>query len=140
MFDQTAKQGAYFALTAYVFWGIVPIYFKWVDHVSAPEILIQRIIWSVVLLLGILAYTGQLPALRTHAKQLGLVFVSASLLATNWLIFISAIINENIVETSLGYFINPLVSVFLGMIFLGENSAACSGLPSPLRHLASVYS
>jgi chloramphenicol-sensitive protein RarD len=120
VFDQTAKQGAYFALSAYVFWGIVPIYFKWVDHVSAPEILIQRIIWSVVLLLGILAYTGQLPALRTHAKQLGLVFVSASLLATNWLIFISAIINENIVETSLGYFINPLVSVFLGMIFLGE--------------------
>ena len=124
MFDQTAKQGAYFALSAYVFWGMAPIYFKWVDHVSAPEILIQRIIWSVVLLLGILAYTGQLSALRTPVKRLALVFVSASLLATNWLIFIWAIINNNIVETSLGYFINPLVSVFLGMFFLGEKLRA----------------
>lgn len=120
MFDQTAKHGAYFALSAYVFWGIVPIYFKWIEHVSAPEILIQRIVWSVVLLLALLSYTGQLGALKIQAKKLGLVFVSASLLATNWLIFISAVINNNIVETSLGYFINPLVSVFLGMLFLGE--------------------
>ncbi len=120
MFDQTAKHGAYFALSAYIFWGIVPIYFKLIDHVSAPEILIQRILWSVVLLLSILAYTGQLKGLRVPLKKLALVFVSASLLAANWLIFISAVINGNIVETSLGYFINPLVSVFLGMIFLGE--------------------
>ena len=120
MFDQTTKHGAYFALSAYGFWGIAPIYFKWIAHVSAEEILIQRILWSVVLLLGILAYTRQLKALRIEAKKLALVFVSASLLATNWLIFISAIINNNIVEASLGYFINPLVSVLMGMVFLGE--------------------
>ncbi len=120
MFDQTAKHGAYFALSAYIFWGIVPIYFKWIEHVSAPEILIQRILWSVVLLLCLLAFTGQLQQLKVPFKKLALVFISASLLATNWLIFISAVINNNIVETSLGYFINPLVSVFLGMIFLGE--------------------
>lgn len=120
MFDQTTKHGAYYALCAYIFWGGVPIYFKLVDHVSAPEILIQRIIWAVVLLLIILFYTGQLGALRMPWRKLALVFVCASLLSTNWLIFISAILNDNIVETSLGYFINPLVSVLLGMIFLGE--------------------
>ncbi len=103
-----------------MFWGVVPIYFKWLSHVTAIEILIQRVIWSVVLLFIILAYTGQLAALRIPRKKLALLFVSASLLAVNWLIYIFAIVNSNIVETSLGYFINPLVSVFLGMIFLGE--------------------
>lgn len=120
MFEKQSIQGAYFALAAYTFWGVAPIYFKWVGHVSAPEILIQRVIWSVVLLLGILAYTGQLGALRIPRRQLAILFVSAVLLSMNWLIFIYAIINNNIVETSLGYFINPLVSVFLGMIFLKE--------------------
>ena len=120
MFEKQSVQGAYFALAAYSFWGFAPIYFKGLDHVSAPEILIQRVIWSVVLLLGILTYTGQLNALRIERRKIAILFVSASLLSVNWLIFIYAIINNNIVETSLGYFINPLVSVFLGMIFLRE--------------------
>ena len=120
MFEQRSIQGAYFALAAYIFWGLAPVYFKWVAHVSAAEILIQRVIWAVVLLLGILAYTGQLGALRIEKSKIALLLVSASLLSVNWLIFIYAIINNNIVETSLGYFINPLVSVFLGMIFLRE--------------------
>ncbi|MFT7242707.1 MAG: chloramphenicol-sensitive protein RarD [Candidatus Azotimanducaceae bacterium] len=120
MFDKASVQGAYFALAAYSFWGFAPIYFKALDHVGAPEILVQRVIWSVVLLLGILTYTGQLNALRIERRKIAILFVSASLLAVNWLIFIYAIINNNIVETSLGYFINPLVSLFLGMIFLRE--------------------
>ena len=120
VFDQKTIQGAYFALSAYLFWGIVPVYFKFLSHVSPMEILFQRILWSVVLLLGILAYTGQLPALRVSKKHLGILFFSSLLLSVNWLIFIFAILDNNIIETSLGYFINPLVSVFLGMIFLGE--------------------
>lgn len=124
MFEQRSIQGAYFALAAYSFWGFVPVFFKWVDHVSAPEILIQRVIWSVVLLLGILAYTGQLNELRIEKRKITILFISASLLSVNWLIFIYAVISNNIVETSLGYFINPLVSVLLGMIFLGERLRA----------------
>jgi len=120
VFEQRSVQGAYFALAAYTFWGLAPVFFKWLDHVSAPEILIQRVIWSVVLLLGILAYKGQLNELRIEKRKIAILFISASLLSVNWLIFIYAIINNNIVETSLGYFINPLVSVLLGMIFLGE--------------------
>ena len=120
MFDQRTMHGAYFALAAYGFWGVAPIYFKLLSHVSPVEILCHRVIWSVFLLLGILAYTGQLPVLRVTRRQLGLCLVTAILLSINWLIFIDAIISNNIVEASLGYFINPLVNVFLGMLFLRE--------------------
>ncbi|MDC1368932.1 EamA family transporter RarD [Pseudomonadales bacterium] len=120
MFDQRTMHGAYFALAAYGFWGVAPIYFKLLSHVSPVEILCHRVIWSVFLLLGILAYTGQLAVLRVTRRQLGLCLVTAILLSINWLIFIDAIISNNIVEASLGYFINPLVNVFLGMLFLRE--------------------
>ncbi len=113
-------RGAYFALSAYAFWGLAPIYFKWVDHVSALEILSHRVIWALAMLVGILAYTGQLGALRIPLNRLPALLLTATLLSFNWLVFIYAVINDNITETSLGYFINPLVSVFLGMIFLGE--------------------
>jgi chloramphenicol-sensitive protein RarD len=78
------------------------------------------VVWSVFLLLGILAYMGDLDSLRIGRRKLGLCLLTALLLSANWLIFISAILDNNIVEASLGYFINPLVSVFLGMIFLRE--------------------
>jgi chloramphenicol-sensitive protein RarD len=120
MFEQRTKQGAYFALAAYGFWGLAPIYFKFLAHVTPLEILCHRVIWSVLLLLGILAYMGDMSALRIGTRKLALCLVTALLLSANWLIFISAIVDNNIVEASLGYFINPLVSVFLGMIFLRE--------------------
>jgi chloramphenicol-sensitive protein RarD len=120
VFDKSAIQGAYFALAAYLFWGVMPIYFKAIAHVSAVEILLQRVLWSVVLLVGILIYKKQLYQLRISRDKLGLLFLSALLLSINWLVFIYAVLNDNIVEASLGYFINPLLSVFLGMIFLGE--------------------
>jgi chloramphenicol-sensitive protein RarD len=120
MFNQRTLHGAYFALSAYLFWGVVPIYFKWMDHVSPWEIVCHRIIWSLVLLLTILFFTNQLGALKVEARVIKRLFLTATLLSVNWLVFIYAILNNNIVETSLGYFINPLVSVFLGMIFLSE--------------------
>lgn len=120
MFEQKTLHGAYFALAAYLFWGIVPIYFKLVDHVSPWEILCHRIVWSLVLLLAILVYTKQLAALKVKRRVIVRLLLTAILLSINWIVYISAIIDDNIIETSLGYFINPLVSVFLGMIFLSE--------------------
>ena len=99
---------------------MVPIYFKWLQHVDPLEILSHRVLWSVVLLLGILVATRQMDALRIAPGKLWKLVITSALLATNWLIFIYAVTNNNIAATSLGYFINPLVSVFLGMIFLGE--------------------
>ena len=121
MFDQRTLHGVYFALAAYGFWGIAPMYFKLLDQVSVFEILGHRVIWSLFLLFGILVYTRQLSTLRINVHKLGLCLITAVLLSINWMVFIYAVINDNIVEASLGYFINPLVSVFLGMIFLRES-------------------
>lgn len=121
MIQKRTTQGVYFALTAYVFWGLVPVYFKWVDHVSPWEILAHRVVWALVLLICILAYTGELKELKVPVEKLPKLFLTAMLLTINWLVFIYAVVNQNITETSLGYFINPLVSVFLAVIFLKES-------------------
>ncbi len=121
MSHNKTTQGVYFALTTYTFWGIVPIYFKWVDHVSPWEILAHRVVWALVLLICILAYTGELKELKIPAAKLPKLFLTAMLLAINWLVFIYAVVNQNITETSLGYFINPLVSIFLAVVFLKES-------------------
>ena len=131
MFEKQSLHGAYFAVTAYLFWGFIPIYFKFVDHVSPWEILCHRVIWSVILLMGILVYTQQLGALKVEARVIRRLLLTSALLSVNWLVYIYAIVNGNIVETSLGYFINPLVSVFLGVIFLSERLR-------PLQWLAIV--
>ena len=120
MFEKKTLHGAYFATAAFLFWGVVPIYFKWIDHVSPLEIVSHRVIWSVVLLAIIVSVTRSWATLRISRPQLLTLVLTACLLSINWLIFIYAVLNDNIVEASLGYFINPLVSVLLGMIFLRE--------------------
>ncbi|MBO6701028.1 MAG: EamA family transporter RarD [Pseudomonadales bacterium] len=120
MNSDNTRQGVYYALTAYIFWGVVPIYFKWVDHVSPWEILSHRVIWALILLLAILFWTKQLSELRVPLKLIPKLLVTSVLLAINWLVFIYAVVNNNIAETALGYFINPLVSVFLGVVILRE--------------------
>ena len=120
MFDRKTLQGGYFALAAYCIWGVTPIYFKLVGHVQPLEIIAHRVTWSAVLLMLILALSGKLGELRLPIKSLGWLLLSAMLLACNWLIFVFAVLNDQIIDTSLGYFINPLVSVFLGIFFLGE--------------------
>ncbi|MDZ7684937.1 MAG: EamA family transporter RarD [Gammaproteobacteria bacterium] len=120
MFERQTLHGASFATAAYAFWGVSPIYFKLISHVSPYEIITQRVIWSVVLLLGILLYLRRLDALQLPRSQWWKLVLTAALLSCNWFIFIYSVVNDNIVETSLGYFINPLVSVFLGMLFLQE--------------------
>ncbi|MCB1691131.1 MAG: EamA family transporter RarD [Pseudomonadales bacterium] len=120
MFEKQTLTGAWFAIAAYSFWGVAPIYFKWVGNVSPYEIVSQRVVWSVVLLIGILVWLGRLDALRLPRRKWPIIAATAGLLTINWSIFIWAVVNNNIVETSLGYFINPLVSVLLGMLFLKE--------------------
>ena len=115
------RQGVYFALSAYAFWGVAPVYFKWVAQVSPWEILSHRVIWALILLLAILAYMGELRRLKVPLSTLPRILVSATLISANWLVFIYAVVNNNITETALGYFINPLVSIFLGVTFLHES-------------------
>ena len=118
-----SKKGVLFALAAFSFWGIVPIYFRFLDHVSPLEIVAHRVVWTVFLLIVLLTLTGQTKrfmALLRPGKRTVLLTASALLISSNWMVFVWAVSHERILETSLGYFINPLVNVLLGTVFLGE--------------------
>ena len=113
--------GAAYALVAMTIWGIAPVYFVIVGFAYPMEILSHRIFWSVPLLCLIRSLIGQWGELsRLSFKEYGFLFASSICLAINWLAFIVAISEEKIVETSIGYFINPLISIFLGWVFLKE--------------------
>jgi chloramphenicol-sensitive protein RarD len=109
------------AIGAYSLWGLAPIYWKWVAAVPAAEVLVPRIVWTALLMIVVLLVTGRLQALRDTPRSHWLPSLGAALLlATNWGVFIYAVQTGQILATSLGYYINPLVSVFLGMLVLGE--------------------
>ncbi|MBO1503676.1 EamA family transporter RarD [Serratia proteamaculans] len=120
---QQTRQGIFFALAAYFIWGIAPAYFKLIQQVPADEILTHRVIWSFFFMLALISLGRNWPKVRTAChdrKRLLLLAVTAVLIGGNWLLFIWAVNNHHMLEASLGYFINPLVNVLLGMLFLGE--------------------
>lgn len=116
-------KGLIFGFTAFLLWGIFPIYFKAVESVSSQEILAHRILWSVPFMLAIMfIYKKKILIKEVIADKkvlLGL-FLSTSLVSVNWYIFTWAVTHEQVLATSLGYFINPIMSILLGVIFLSE--------------------
>ena len=115
------KKGLLFALGAYGVWGIAPIYFVWVGFAGPFEILANRIVWAIPLLLLLLGLTKQWAGVwKLTRSQLIILVATAAALSINWLTFITAIQAEKIAEASLGYYINPLVNVILGWLFLQE--------------------
>ena len=122
------------ALGAYLIWGVLPIYWKQLDHVPAPEILAHRIFWGFIFLLlfNIISYRKRYFNLLKDKKKRNSMFLTAGLIAINWMIFIYAVTSEQILAASLGYFINPLVSILLGMLFLKEKL-------NPLKTIAIIF-
>lgn len=120
---QRTREGIVTALIAYTLWGILPIYFKVVETVPATEVLAHRVLWAVPFGLPIVLVRRQWPevarALRTP-RMLGLLALAAGLIAVNWLIYIWAVQNALIFQASLGYYINPLMYVLVGVFFFGE--------------------
>ncbi len=117
------RSGFVAALSAYSLWGFFVVYFKSVAHVDAREVLAHRIVWAVpfcALLLTLTGRMGNFTALLHSRKAWRAMSLSAVLISINWLAFIWAIANDHVIEASLGYFINPLLSILLGMVFLGE--------------------
>ncbi len=117
------RQGILYAVLAYGIWGLFPVYWKLLGSVPALEILSHRVIWSSLLLLGILLsynHWQELVKLFSNPRQLAPLLASASVLAFNWGLYIYGVNSDRIIETSLGYFINPLVTVLLGVIILRE--------------------
>ena len=117
------RHGIFFALAAYFIWGIAPAYFKLLEQVPPGEILTHRVVWSfffMLILLSVSRNWDKVRAIVHQPKRLVLLAVTALLVGSNWLLFIWAVNNHHMLEASLGYFINPLVNIVLGMIFLGE--------------------
>lgn len=111
------------AFTAYAIWGFMPVFFKQLQGIAPIEVVAHRILWSLGLLLAILWWRGRLGEYRTAlgtSSTRRLMLLSASLIAGNWLVYIWAIDNNQIVAASLGYYLNPLFNVMLGMIFFRE--------------------
>ncbi|BCB05255.1 EamA family transporter RarD [Bacillus sp. KH172YL63] len=122
------QAGILYTAFAYMLWGILPIYWKWVQHVSADEILANRIFWSFWFMLLFLFVSKRwkdfyvyLKTSLTKKKQLVALLLASLLISANWFIYIWAVNTNQMVEASLGYYINPLVSVLLGVFILKES-------------------
>lgn len=121
------KQGIFFGLAAYVLWGILPVYWKALELVSPFEILSSRFMWSCVFVFLLIIFQKKWPLFTKEVKQVfsnvktGAAMVAAGItISFNWGTFIWAVNNEHIVETSMGYYINPLVSILFAVVFLHE--------------------
>jgi len=117
------KLGILFMSLAYLLWGIFPIYWKMLEHVSSEEILAHRIIWSFIFMIVLISFQNKLGLLWKelksilHKPKVSFSLVLSSLfISLNWFVYIWAVNHERVLEASLGYYINPIVSVFLGMI------------------------
>lgn len=121
--SREARVGVAFGVGAYLWWGFVVIYFKQVAHVPATEILAHRIVWSVVLLSVLMRIYGRwhmVAKVLANRRTVLTLCATTILIAVNWLVFIWAIVHDLVLEASLGYFINPLLNVLLGYVFLRE--------------------
>ncbi len=119
----TRGRGLWYAFGAYGLWGLLPIYWKWLQVVPAFEILLHRMVWSLLFLLAMVYAAGRWQGLREsvgNRRTLALYAAAALLLSGNWWLYIWAVNAGFIVETSLGYFVNPLVNVVLGVIIFRE--------------------
>ena len=118
-----ARSGLLLGLGAYTLWGVMPLYFKAVKHIEATEIVAHRILWSLVFLAALVTLWRRWAALRTaiSTPKIALTLaLTALLISVNWLVYIYAVVSGHVLEGSLGYYLNPLVNVLLGVFFLKE--------------------
>jgi len=135
------NKGILNGIAAYALWGFFPIYWKLLHEVPALQLLGHRIGWSFLLLLGVIIITRQWNEFRSKldARTFGIYLIAALLIAVNWLTYVWAVNASFIVETSLGYFINPLLSVLMGVIFLRERLRLTQWIPVLLAALGVIY-
>ncbi|MFA0809812.1 EamA family transporter RarD [Microbulbifer epialgicus] len=121
--NDSATTGFLAGVAAFLIWGLAPLYFNQLQEIPAAEILSHRSIWSLVLALLSLLILGKLPSLLStlrDTKKMRMLAMTSALIGSNWLVFIWAVNNGHLLESSLGYYINPLISILLGVLFLGE--------------------
>ena len=136
------RNGVYAALAAFTFWGLVPIYYKGLASVSAWEVLAHRVFWSIpILLLFLLIRDGKgfWRRLRLPLKSIAWLVLSGMTITINWVVFVWAIANDHVLDTSLGYFGTPLVNVLLGYPFLKERLPILQIIAVILAAIGTIY-
>lgn len=121
--EKTQAAGLAYALAAFLAWGLVPFYWKQVSHVPPLEIVLHRIVWSACLLAGVLACQGrwgELASAMRERKTRNTLAATTTLIGVNWFLFIRAVNTGHLLDSSLGYFLTPIVNVALGVLFLKE--------------------
>ena len=119
----STSKGVILLLLAFTLWGVFPIYFTWVKNVNAFEVLAHRIVWSALILLIVLYFTNQIKTILEHIKNKWMIkqlFIASIFISSNWLIFIYAVSQEKILETAIGYYTAPLLTIAIGVFFLKE--------------------
>jgi len=139
---RTRIEGISFALAAYSFWGFVVLLYRALDHVDVVEIVAQRVVWCLVFLgivLGFRKSFGRLWSTLRSPRLLAYLFFTAVLMAINWSLFIWTIAEERVLEAALGYYINPLVSVALGVVLLGERLTKVQTMAIGLAAIGVIF-
>jgi chloramphenicol-sensitive protein RarD len=124
------RLGLAYGFSAYLVWGFFPVYLKALAGAPVEEVLSHRVVWAFVFLLGVAAFTGRLAAVRAalvNRRALTVLAASTVLIAINWGVYIYSVMSGRMLESSLGYYLNPLVNVLLGVVILGER------LETPVR-------
>ena len=136
------RRGLYYALAAFVLWGVAPAYFKLIQQVPPAEIIVHRILWSCVLMALVLGLSRRFVGwrhLRDNPRLLATLALTALLISGNWLTFVYAVNSGRMLDASLGYYINPLVNVLLAVLFLGERLRRLQAAAVLLALLGVVY-
>jgi len=129
---QRSTAGALFGSSAYLIWGLSPLFWKVLQTIPALELICHRIVWSFAFLIPFVLFLGkrrnELKQILVRPKTLVILLITSLLVGSNWLVYVWAVNNDRVLEASLGFYINPLVNVFLGMVFLRERMRLLQGL------------
>jgi chloramphenicol-sensitive protein RarD len=139
---QSYKTGLYYGLGAYVTWGLIPIYWPYLEPASSLEILSHRVVWSLITLFIIISFLKQWPIVFDAVKikkAAWLLLLGSIFISINWGVFIWAVGNDRVVDTALGYFMNPLVSVALGLIIFREKLRPLQWTAVAIAFVAVLY-
>jgi chloramphenicol-sensitive protein RarD len=137
--DGDSLSGFLFALTAYLLWGFLPLYMKALAHIPPVEVIAHRVVWSVPIALAVIAWLGRTADLRAALKSprmLGMGAMTAALVSVNWGIYVWAIGSGHALDAALGYYINPLFSIFLAAVLLRERIGPAQGAAIALAAVA----
>ncbi len=138
----TYSQGILYGLGAYTIWGAFGLFFTLLADVPSDEVLAHRVIWCLLIVIGLILISGKLRVtldILRQPKTLGWLTLTSILISLNWWIFIWAVANKEVIQASLGYFLSPLIAIILGRIFLGERLNALQKVSVVLASLGVLW-